>query len=126
MFKITFSDNALELIYEKNKNVAANDLDKLVVAIFYYSGGSWTLSFCGNVLELVEKQKIHDDSEFIQWTEFEEISLDYPNVEVYIEKELLPELNQKNLILIDAVIGKGGDGETFGLLFMKKEKDVYG
>ncbi len=47
-------------------------------------------------------------------------------MEVYIEKELLPELNQKNLILIDAVIGNGEDGEMFGLLFMKKEKDVYG
>ncbi len=78
--------------------------------------------FCGNVLELVGKQRIFEEiDDFTQWTEI----IDNPKVEVYIEKNILQELKLKETILIDVVIGEV-KGEKIGLLFIKKEKDVYG
>ena len=81
------------------------------------------MAFCGNVIELVEMHKILDDKEeFIKWTEFDNIS----SIEVYIEKNELNELMKKNLIIIDAFVGETKDNEKIGLLFIKKENNVYG
>jgi len=72
------------------------------------------MAFCGNVLELVEKHKVLDDDiEFVQWTTFR----DDPDVEVFIEKSILPELEQKDLIVIDVVIGDVNN-KKIGLLFI--------
>ena len=80
------------------------------------------MAFCGNVLELVEKSKVLEDYPvFVPWTEFE----GQPNVEVYIEKDLIPEVEKKDLILIDVVLGEV-NGKQMGMLFMKKSSDVYG
>ncbi|MFX1256707.1 MAG: hypothetical protein ACFFAN_02525 [Promethearchaeota archaeon] len=77
-------------------------------------------------MELVEKYKIHDDKEFVKWTEFGGIPSDLSNIEVYIEKKILPELEQKDFILIDLAIGELKGGEKIAMLFIKKENDVYG
>ena len=80
------------------------------------------MAFCGDVLELVEKYKVQEDyPEFVQWTEIE----GHPNVEVYIEKDIIPEMEKKELILIDAVVGEV-NGKQVGMLFMKKTSNVYG
>ena len=79
------------------------------------------MAFCGNVLELVEKYKVLEDyPEFVRWTKFE----GQPNVELYIEKYIIPELEKKELILIDAVV-KEENGKQFGMLFMKKTSNMY-
>ena len=116
----------MDYIYKKNEKIK-NDLDKLVVAIFYYSANSWTIAFCSNVVELVEKYKVLDDKEeFVQWTEFYEIPSYYPFLEVYLEKSLIPELMINNIILIDAIIGETNSDENLGFFFIKKQNDVYG
>jgi len=80
------------------------------------------MAFCGDVLELVEKYKVLEDyPEFVQWTEFE----GQPNVQVYIEKDLIPEMEKKDLLFIDVVIGEV-NGKQMGMLFMKKNSNVYG
>ncbi len=80
------------------------------------------MAFCGNVIELVEKHKVLDEKEnFIQWNEI----IDDPNIEVYIENDLIQELTQKTIVLIDVALGEL-NGEQMGLLFLKKQKDVYG
>jgi len=80
------------------------------------------MAFCGDVLELVEKYKVQEDyPEFVQWNEIE----GQPNVEVYIEKDIIPEMEKKDLILIDAVVGEV-NGKQVGMLFMKKTSNVYG
>ena len=112
----------MDFIYEKNKSFKENDLNKFVLAIFYYSGGNWTMAFCGNVLELVEKHKVLDDKEeFIQYDEIE----GSPSIEVFFENKIISEFMEKDLMLIDMAIGEL-NGEQIGLLFIKKEKDVYG
>jgi len=71
----------------------------------------------------VEKHKILNEEEnFTKWTEFKE---DIYKIEVYIEKIILPELINQQFILIDAAVGKLQNGEKFGLLFIKKENNVY-
>ena len=81
------------------------------------------MAVCGNILELVEKHKILNEEEnFIKWTDFKE-SID--KIEVYIERDILPELINQNFILIDAAIGKLENGEKFGMLFIKKDDSVY-
>ena len=80
------------------------------------------MAFCGNMIELVEKHKVLDEKEnFIQWKEIK----DNPNIEVYIENELMQELTQKTILLIDVALGEL-NGEQMGLLFLKKQQDVYG
>ena len=80
------------------------------------------MAFCGDVLELVEKYKVQEDyPEFVRWTEVE----GQPNVELYIEKDIIPEMEKKNLILIDVVVGEV-NGKQVGMLFMKKTSNVYG
>ena len=85
------------------------------------------MAFCGNVIELVEMHKILDDKEeFIKWIEFDNISSVSANLQVYIEKSLINELLKNNLIVIDAIIGETKNSEKIGLLFIKKENNVYG
>ena len=80
------------------------------------------MAFCGDVLELVEKYKVLEDyPEFVLWNEVE----GQPNVEVYIEKDIIPEIEKKDLILIDAIVGEV-NGKQMGMLFMKKTSNVYG
>ncbi len=80
------------------------------------------MAFCGNVLELVAKHKVVDDKEdFIQWKEIE----GKPNIEVYIENDLISEFMEEDLVLIDVAIGEL-NGEQIGLFIIKKQKDVYG
>jgi len=81
------------------------------------------MSFCGNVLELVEKNQVLDGyPEFVQWNDFEK---DY-DLEVYMEKTIIPELEEKGLIIIDAILSKIKDKEV-GFLFMKKlNNNTYG
>jgi len=80
------------------------------------------MAFCGNVIELVEKYKVLDEKDdFIQWKEIE----GNPNIEVYIENDLISEFLEKELILIEVAIGEL-NGEQIGLLFIKKQEDVYG
>ncbi len=81
------------------------------------------MDICGNILELVEKHKILNEEEnFAKWTEFKG---NIDKFEVYIEKVIIPELINQQLILIAAAIGKLQNGEEFGLLFIKKDDNVY-
>lgn len=80
------------------------------------------MAFCGNVVELVKKFKIIEEKgDFIQWKEITGDS----QVEVYIETNLIPEFKDMDLLLIDVAIGQI-DGEKIGMLFIKKQNDVYG
>ena len=118
-----FSKTAIEYIYERNEIFNDSDPNKFVVAMFFYSGGSWTMAVCGNMLELVEKHKILNEEEnFVKWTKFKENN---DKIEVYIEKDIMPELINQHFILIDAAVGKLQNGEKFGMLFIKKDDDVY-
>jgi hypothetical protein len=80
------------------------------------------MAFCGNVVELVNLHKVLDEQEnFSQWKEIE----GNPNIDVYIENDLILEFMEKEVILIDVAVGEL-NGEQIGLLFIKKQKDVYG
>ena len=80
------------------------------------------MAFCGNVLELVEKYKILEENEnFTQWKEIE----GDPEIEVYIENEIISEYRDMELVFIDVAIGQIDD-EKIGMLFIKKKNDVYG
>jgi len=77
--------------------------------------------FCGNVMELVEKNKVLEDIEdFVKWEEFKD---DY-NIEVYIEKQILPEFTSQDLVVIDAAIGTAG-GNKMGMLFLQKDSKKF-
>ena len=81
------------------------------------------MAVCGNMLELVEKHKIlNEEKNFVKWTDFEG---NIDNIEVYIEKDIIPELINQTFILIDAAVGKLQNGEKFGLLYIKKDDNVY-
>ncbi|MFX0060136.1 MAG: hypothetical protein ACFE8J_17705 [Candidatus Heimdallarchaeota archaeon] len=85
------------------------------------------MSFCGNVVELVEKYKVYNDSDFIEWKNtniYDKIN-NCLEIEVYIEKKIIPQLEKKPLIIIDAAIGEVR-GNKVGILFMKKDSNVYG
>lgn len=81
------------------------------------------MSFCGNVLELVEKNKVLDGyPEFVQWNDLDEGI----GIEVYMEKSIIPELKERGLIVIDTILSEI-KGKEVGLLFMKKLNDkTYG
>ena len=84
--------------------------------------------FCGNVVELVEKKKVIKDEDFIQWrdTNINEIfNYDEIIIEVFIEKTIIPELELKPLILIDIATSQI-NGKRIGMLFIKKNSNVYG
>ncbi|MFW9947417.1 MAG: hypothetical protein ACFFDX_11400 [Candidatus Odinarchaeota archaeon] len=85
------------------------------------------MSFCGNIVELVEKYKVYNDNDFIEWknTNIYEKLKNFLEIEVYIEKKINPQLAKKPLIIIDAAIGEVS-GNKVGILFMKKESNVYG
>lgn len=85
------------------------------------------MSFCGNVVELVEKYKVVNDMDFILWndTNIENNDSGIEKVEIYIEEKILEELEIKPLIIIDAVTRETEDSKV-GMLFMKKEPHVYG
>lgn len=85
------------------------------------------MTFCGNLVELIEKKKVYKDSDFLRWenTNLTQILRDKVDIEVYIEKQLINELNEKPMVIIDAAIGQTGEGEI-GMLFIKKEQNVYG
>ncbi len=80
------------------------------------------MAFFFFLLELVEKSKVLEDyPEFVRWTEFE----GQPNVKVYIEKDIIPEITKRELILIDVVVGDV-NGKQIGMLFLKKTNNTYG
>jgi len=71
---------------------------------------------------LVNKNKIRNDSEpFILWKNVE----GNPPINVFIEERLIPELEQKPELLIDAAMGEI-KGKDYGMLFIKKSANVYG
>lgn len=84
------------------------------------------MAVCGNFVELIEAHKVRDDDDFILWNsnqyEDHDASLDF---EVYIENKIVEELSHKQLLLIDAAIGKV-EGKEVGMLFIKSDKDKYG
>lgn len=86
------------------------------------------MAFCGNIVELVERDKVLEDGGFIRCpnTNINVNSKDNLDIEVYVEKTLISELEEKPLIIIDAAIGEIKGGEKIGMLLMKKENDVYG
>ena len=122
-----FSDKAVDYIHEQDQLFKEKNSKKLVVVLFYYSNESWLMSFCGNVVELVEKYKVYNDDDFIEWKDtnvYENIN-NCLEIEVYIEKKIIPQLEKKPLIIIDAAIGDVS-GNKVGILFLKKDSNVYG
>lgn len=116
----------MNYITKRNENLDIDAKDKLVIAMFYYESSSWgAASFCGNVLELVEKYKILDQAEeFIRWS-----GNDYdPKIEFYVEKNIISELEKEkeNNLLIDAAVGDLMNGSKMGMLFLRKKAEVYG
>jgi hypothetical protein len=85
------------------------------------------MCFCGNVVELVEEYNILDDGDFIKLknNEIEVQQFDSKHIDVYIEKKIILELEEKSSTTIDVAVGEV-KGEKVGLLFIKKSSDVYG
>jgi hypothetical protein len=85
------------------------------------------MSFCGNFVEMVEKHKVDEDMDFILWsdTNLDDEKVKKAEIEVYIEKSIIPELEEKSLIIIDAAKGEISN-KTVGVLFIKKDSNVYG
>ena len=85
------------------------------------------MSLCGNFVELVEKFKLLDDDDFVKLkdTEIENEQFKVEHIEVYIEKLIIPELEEKPLTIVDAAVGEV-NGKEVGLLFIKKNSNVYG
>lgn len=80
------------------------------------------MTACGNVVELVKKSKMNKErSDFILWKR----KNNGKDIEVYIEKEIIPELKSKKKLLIDVAQGEI-KGKTIGILFFKKDSNVYG
>jgi len=85
------------------------------------------MSLCGNFVELVEKFKLLDDDDFVKLkdTEIENEQFKTEHIEVYIEKLIIPELEEKPLTIVDVAVGEV-KGKKVGLLFIKKNSNVYG
>jgi len=85
------------------------------------------MSFCGNFVEMVDKHKVEADSDFILWleTNLDELKFKESEIEVYIERSIISELEEKSMIIIDAAKGEVKN-RTVGVLFIKKESNVYG
>lgn len=80
------------------------------------------MTFCGNVLELIERERITESPfEFVRWRDI----INNGDIDVYIEKSIIPELSQKEEMIIDAAIGEI-NGKRIGMLFIKKDQNVYG
>ena len=86
------------------------------------------MAFCGNVVDLVEKHKVLDDKEeFVKWKRFDGINPDDSNLQVYIEKSIVPEFKTKDIVKIDKFSYNCMEsGEQLTLLFIKHDNDVYG
>ncbi len=85
------------------------------------------MSLCGNFVELVEKFKLLDDNDFVKLndTNIENEQFKAEHIEVYIEKNIIPELEEKPLTIVDAAVGEV-KGKKVGVLFIKKNSNVYG
>ncbi len=85
------------------------------------------MSLCGNFIELVDKFKLLNDDDFVKLkdTDIENEQLKAEHIEVYIEKLIIPELDEKPLTIVDAVVGEV-KGKKVGFLFIKKNSNVYG
>jgi len=85
------------------------------------------MSLCGNFVELVEKFKLLDDDDFdkLKDTDIENEQFKTEHIEVYIEKTIIPELEEKPLTIVDVVVGEV-KGKKVGMLFIKKNSNVYG
>jgi hypothetical protein len=85
------------------------------------------MSFCGNFVEMVEKHKVDEDMDFILWsdTNLDDDKFQNAEIEVYIENSIIPELEEKSMVIIDAAKGEVSN-KTVGILFIKKESNVYG
>ncbi len=85
------------------------------------------MSLCGNFVELVEKFKLLHDDDFdkLKDADIENEQFKTEHIEVYIEKKIIPELEDKPLTIVDAVVGEV-NGKKVGLLFIKKNSNVYG
>lgn len=80
------------------------------------------MTACGNVVELVKKSKMNKErSDFILWKRKNNGN----DIEVFIEKEIIPELKSKKKLLIDVAQGEI-KGKKIGILFFKKDSNVYG
>ena len=76
---------------------------------------------------MVEEHIILDDSDFIKLkdTEIENQQFETAQIDVYIEKQIILELEEKPLTIVDVAVGEV-KGEKVGLLFIKKNSNVYG
>ncbi|NHJ20003.1 MAG: hypothetical protein EAX91_03595 [Candidatus Lokiarchaeota archaeon] len=85
------------------------------------------MCFCGNVVELVEQHKILNDDDFIQLndSEIENKQMKTKPINVYIEKKIIDEFEAQPLTIVDVAVGDI-DGKKVGMLFIKKNLDVYG
>ena len=85
------------------------------------------MSLCGNFVELVEKYKLLDDNDFVKLkdTDIENEQLKAEHIEIYIEKDIIPELEEKPLTIVDAAVGEV-KGKKVGVLFIKKNSNLYG
>ncbi len=85
------------------------------------------MSLCGNFVELVEKFKLLDDDDFVKLkdNDIENEQFKVEHIEVYIEKLIIPELEEKPLTIVDVAVGEV-KGKKVGLLFIKKNANVYG
>ena len=81
------------------------------------------MSICGNFVELVERSKVLADIDFERCYDTNLEKSD--DIEVYIETKIIPELEEKSEIRIEAAIGKSKEKEI-GMLFIKKKSNVYG
>ena len=86
------------------------------------------MAFCGNVVDLVEKHKVLDDKEdFVRWKRFDGISHHDSNLQVYIEKNVVPEFKTRDSLRIELITYNTAESaEQVNLLFIKKDNDVYG
>ena len=114
----------MDYIIHEQQNIQT---EQLVIALFYHSTDTWTMAFCGNYVELVENFKILDDEDFIKLkdSDIENEQLKTEKIDVYVEKIIIPELEEKPLTIIDAAIGEV-KGKKVGVLFIKKSSNVYG
>ena len=85
------------------------------------------MSLCGNFVELVEKFELLDDDDFVKLkdADIENEQFNTDHIEVYIEKKIVSELEEKPLTIVDVAVGEV-NGKKVGLLFIKKKSNVYG
>lgn len=124
MFRISFSKKAMDYIIDEQQKIES---EQLVVVLFFHSAETWTACFCGNFVELVEKHKILDDDDFIKLkdSEIENQQIKASQIDVYIEKQIILELEENPLTIVDVAVGEV-KGEKIGMLFIKKDSNVYG